>query len=91
MAEVFLAKSTGAEGIEKLLVLKRILPTFASSAKFVAMFVDEAKVTGERERSQTLATRTGPIHRCVDSDRRYFLQTNPSPSLCCSINDDVLS
>ena len=44
MAEVFLAKSTGAEGIEKLLVLKRVLPSFARSSKFITMFVDEAKV-----------------------------------------------
>jgi tetratricopeptide (TPR) repeat protein len=44
MAEVFLAKFTGAESIEKLLVVKRILPTFARSPKFVAMFVDEAKL-----------------------------------------------
>ena len=44
MAEVFLAKSKGAEGIEKVLVVKRVLPSFARSAKFIAMFVDEAKV-----------------------------------------------
>ncbi|MBN8609029.1 MAG: protein kinase [Deltaproteobacteria bacterium] len=44
MAEVFLAKYTGAESIEKLLVVKRILPTFARSPKFVSMFVDEAKL-----------------------------------------------
>ncbi|UJR84451.1 serine/threonine-protein kinase PknK [Sandaracinus amylolyticus] len=44
MAEVFLAKSSGAEGIEKVLVVKRVLPTFARSPKFVSMFVDEAKV-----------------------------------------------
>ena len=44
MAEVFLVKSTGAEGIEKILVAKRILPSFARSAKFLSMFVDEAKV-----------------------------------------------
>nr|MDQ3034522.1 protein kinase [Myxococcota bacterium] len=44
MAEVFLAKSSGAEGIEKVLVVKRVLPTFSRSPKFVAMFVDEAKV-----------------------------------------------
>lgn len=44
MAEVFLAKSTGAEGIEKVLVLKRVLPSFARSAKFISMFIDEAKV-----------------------------------------------
>ena len=44
MAEVFLAKTTGAEGIEKILVVKRVLPTFARSPKFISMFVDEAKV-----------------------------------------------
>lgn len=44
MAEVFLAKHTGAESIEKLLVVKRILPSFARSPKFVSMFVDEAKL-----------------------------------------------
>ena len=44
MAEVFLAKSAGAEGIEKVLVVKRVLPTFARSPKFISMFVDEAKV-----------------------------------------------
>ncbi len=44
MAEVFLAKTAGAEGIEKLLVVKRVLPTFARSPKFISMFVDEAKV-----------------------------------------------
>ncbi len=44
MAEVFLAKTAGAEGIEKVLVVKRVLPTFARSPKFISMFVDEAKV-----------------------------------------------
>jgi eukaryotic-like serine/threonine-protein kinase len=44
MAEVFLAKSSGAEGIEKVLVVKRVLPSFGRSPKFVSMFVDEAKV-----------------------------------------------
>ena len=44
MAEVFLAKTTGAEGIEKILVIKRVLPSFARSEHFVSMFVDEAKV-----------------------------------------------
>jgi tetratricopeptide (TPR) repeat protein len=44
MAEVFLAKSSGAEGIEKVLVVKRVLPTFSRSPKFITMFVDEAKV-----------------------------------------------
>ena len=41
---MFLAKSTGAEGLEKVLVVKRILEAFARSPKFLAMFVDEAKL-----------------------------------------------
>ncbi|MBI2892633.1 MAG: protein kinase [Deltaproteobacteria bacterium] len=44
MAEVFLAKRAGAQGIDKLLVVKRVLPAFARNDRFIAMFVDEAKV-----------------------------------------------
>jgi serine/threonine protein kinase/predicted ATPase len=44
MAEVFLARSRGAEGTDKLLVVKRILPAFASNARFRSMFIDEARV-----------------------------------------------
>ncbi len=44
MAEVFLARTAGAEGIEKLLVVKRILPTYATSPKFVTMFLEEARI-----------------------------------------------
>src|SRR3984957_3702393 len=44
MAEVFLAKKRGAEGTYKLLVVKRILPTYGSSPCFRAMFVEEAQL-----------------------------------------------
>src|SRR5580704_17430247 len=44
MAEVFLAKKRGAEGTFKVLVVKRILPTYGSSRRFRAMFVEEAQV-----------------------------------------------
>src|SRR5271165_3920128 len=44
MAEVFLAKKTGAEGTYKLLVLKRILPTHGSSRRYRAMFIEEARL-----------------------------------------------
>ncbi len=44
MAEVYLAKTTGAEGIEKRLVVKRVSPSLAQNKKFLTMFVDEAKV-----------------------------------------------
>lgn len=44
MAEVFLAKSVGAEGLEKTLVIKRILPELAQNARFVEMFIAEARI-----------------------------------------------
>lgn len=44
MAEVFLAKSFGAEGLEKILVIKRILPEYTSNRRFVEMFISEAKI-----------------------------------------------
>ena len=44
MAEIFKAKSFGAHGFEKTLVVKRILPQLAEDQAFVKMFIDEAKV-----------------------------------------------
>lgn len=44
MAEVYLAKSIGANGVNKFLAIKRILPQFADNREFIEMFKDEAKV-----------------------------------------------
>lgn len=44
MAEVFLARTTVAQGLQKTLVVKKILPNYAKSKQFVAMFVEEAKI-----------------------------------------------
>ena len=44
MAEVYLAKSVGAEGIEKQLVIKRVLPDLAQNSRFVEMFIAEARI-----------------------------------------------
>src|SRR6202789_3303509 len=44
MAEVFLAKKRGAEGTYKVLVLKRILPSYGASLRFRTMFVEEAQL-----------------------------------------------
>ncbi len=45
MAEIFRARVRGAEGFEKILVIKRLLPHMAADPKFNAMFIDEAKMT----------------------------------------------
>ncbi len=44
MAEVFLARQTGVEGFEKLVVCKRIRPELSQDAGFVQMFLNEARV-----------------------------------------------
>lgn len=44
MAELYLARTVGIEGFEKLAVVKRILPQYASNASSVSMFLDEARL-----------------------------------------------
>lgn len=44
MAEVFKAKATGVEGFERMVAVKRILPSIAEDEEFITMFVDEAKI-----------------------------------------------
>ena len=45
MAEVFLAKAFGVEGFERLLAIKKILPTMGEDEEFISMFVDEARIS----------------------------------------------
>ena len=45
MAEVFKAKAFGVEGFEKIVAIKRILPTMSEDDEFIKMFVDEARIT----------------------------------------------
>ncbi len=47
MAEVFKARIMSSHGFAKLLVIKRILPHLAADKTFVAMFIDEAKLTAQ--------------------------------------------
>jgi serine/threonine protein kinase len=44
MAELYLARTLGIEGFEKLVVLKRILPQYVTNATFVNMFLNEARL-----------------------------------------------
>jgi eukaryotic-like serine/threonine-protein kinase len=45
MAEVFLAKVVGAEGFEKPVAVKRVLPSLAQDKEFIELFLREAKLT----------------------------------------------
>ncbi|HEY0987123.1 MAG TPA: serine/threonine-protein kinase, partial [Kofleriaceae bacterium] len=44
MAELYLARTVGIEGFEKLVCVKRILPLFADDPNFVNMFLNEARL-----------------------------------------------
>ncbi|GMT99634.1 hypothetical protein KH5H1_37540 [Corallococcus caeni] len=47
MAEIFLAKLLGADGFERNVVLKRMLPTLSAIPDFVEMFRDEARLAAK--------------------------------------------
>src|SRR5262245_41854551 len=44
MAEVFRSKAFGVEGFERLVAVKRILPSVAEDKEFIRMFIEEAKL-----------------------------------------------
>ncbi|MCA9606094.1 MAG: protein kinase [Myxococcales bacterium] len=44
MAEIYLARQRAVEGVERMVVLKRILESYADDVEFVTMFLDEARL-----------------------------------------------
>ncbi len=47
MAEIFLARLQGAAGFEKLVCIKRILPSLAKDQQFVTMLLGEARIAAQ--------------------------------------------
>jgi TonB family protein len=47
MAEVWKARMRGAEGFQKIVAIKKILPHLSDNQEFIAMFVDEAKLAAQ--------------------------------------------
>ncbi len=47
MAEIFLARSASVGGVERYVVLKRVLPERAQDPDFVRMFLDEARLAAQ--------------------------------------------
>ena len=45
MAEIFRAHSASLDGIQKVVAIKRVRPHLATNARFVKMFVDEARLS----------------------------------------------
>jgi len=51
MAEVFRAESSGLEGFRKQVAIKRVLPHLGRNAKFISMFLDEARLSAQLSHS----------------------------------------
>ncbi len=56
MAEVFKAKMVGSEGFERLVVVKRILPSYADNESFVQMLIQEAKIASSLQHANIVQT-----------------------------------
>jgi serine/threonine protein kinase len=67
MAELFLAKASGIEGFEKVLVLKRILPHLATDSEFVRMFLTEARLAATLDHANIVH-----VHDIGKEEDEYF-------------------
>jgi serine/threonine-protein kinase len=68
MAEIFLARQTGVQGFEKIVVIKRILPHLAAQERFVQMFLNEARLAARFTHPNIVQ-----IYDLGQDDQAYFL------------------
>lgn len=68
MAEVFRAKVFGIEGFERIVAVKRILPSLADDQAFIKMFIDEARIA-----SQVSHQNIVQIYDLGRHDGQYFM------------------
>ena len=54
MAEVFIAESAGIEGFKKQVAIKRVLPALSEKKRFIAMFLDEARLSAHLSHSNVV-------------------------------------
>src|SRR3982750_4338042 len=68
MAEVFIAKAFGVEGFERILAIKKILPTMAADEDFITMFIDEARISVQLNHANIVH-----IHELGKYQETYFI------------------
>ena len=68
MAEVFLGKAYGAEGFERLLAIKKILPTMMEDDEFITMFLDEARISVQLNHPNVVQ-----IHELGKEDDAFYI------------------
>ena len=68
MAEVYKAKLSGAEGFEKLIVIKKLFPQFAKDPEIVGHFIAEAKLAALLQHENI-----AQVHDFGELDGSYFI------------------
>ena len=68
MAEVFVAESAGIEGFKKRVAIKRVLPQLSRKDQFIAMFLDEARLSAQLSHSNVVS-----VFEIGDGDVSYFI------------------
>ncbi len=68
MAEVFLAKSNGPDGSQRLIALKKIIPTMVEDEEFINMFIDEARIAVQLNHANVVQ-----IHELGKHEEHYFI------------------
>ena len=68
MAEVYRAKIFGAQGFEKEMVVKRILPKYARNPSFIQMLIDEAKIAVSLSHGNIV-----PIYELGELEGSYYI------------------
>lgn len=69
MAEVFLARTVGAEGFSRRVAIKRVLPGFSNNAQFAQLFISEAQLTSRLVHTNCVSV----LDFDRDSEGRLFL------------------
>jgi serine/threonine protein kinase len=68
MADVLLGRTEGIEGFERHVVLKRIKPEHAKDARFIRMFLDEARVAANLHHQHIVQ-----VHDIGETGGEYFI------------------
>ena len=68
MADVLLGRAEGIEGFERHVVLKRIKPEHAKDARFIRMFLDEARVAANLHHQHVVQ-----VYDIGESSGEYFI------------------
>lgn len=76
MAEVYKARRSGVAGFQKILVVKKILPMFATNTAFIEMLVQEAKICSILQHPNVV-----PIFDLGEVDGSYYITMEYVPGI----------